>query len=589
MKRFFVASAAAAMAALMLSVPVTADVAQSRYFVDMNAQSYGFWAVDEVDGLYEAGVVRGVGDNRFAPENLMERGDFVLMLQNAFHYPEISKKLYGFVDVKSEDYYYEAVTNARGNGIIDDVPLFQPQQPLKRLDAFKMIYNTMSLYNCIGSNGSTDVSMYTDSYLLLNVQDKIAVGTLTKLGIINGYGGLLNPNNTVTRAEMAVMLTNAINVYKENGSSASISTQVSKPTADDPAPEAPKEDTKPAERITDTYTVTDGASEEINGAAVSVSSGDGITVTGNGTSADISDSTVAVSGKDSIAVKVVRGAEAELTNVDINASASGAVGVYVDNDSEAEIKSSKVFSRYENGRAVENGGEIKISDSTVQSAKSEAIKLYGDSLTDISASDIVTEGKNCGILISNDNSYDKSVINLTDTTFKGDKNGAAIRVENASAVINFNNVKLEGYDTILETGYTYNKGIRESEIELVLNGQRLEGKINADDMSVVTLDLTNGGSFKGVLNYENDARSINVKLSSDSLLELTDDCYIDALIFADDEDSYRIGEDRNFSNVIDDNGATIYYNASNHLNDYLNNGTYALQNGGMLAPTNLDD
>lgn len=588
MKRYLISAAAAAMAAMLLSTAVWADASQSRYFVDMNENSYGFWAIDEVDSLYSKGVVRGVGENRFAPEKLMERGDFVLMLENAFHFPTIQVNKYNFYDVADDDYYFTAINNARGNGIVEDTPIFNPENPIKRVDAFKMLYNTMNMYGCVGSNGSTDVSMYSDGYLLLNTKDKIAAATLTNLGIITGSNGELKPNDTVTRAEMAIMLSKAIEVYEANGSKEANTgtTQSLKPVLSGAeANPDPDRVNNTKEKITETYSVSDGESAEIEDAEVVVSSGDGVTAQGSGTSLSIIDTKLTTSSKGSKVISVTDGAEAELDGIDINASANESIGIYVGEDSEVSLESSKVFSRYAGGRAVESKGILKVDDSTLQAAKEEAVKLYGGTKTDITSSDIITEGTKSGIVIvNNGDAYDKAVINLTDVTFKGGNKAAAILVENAKVVINFKDVELEGIKKLLDTRYDYSKGIRDTEVELNLDGQKLEGEINGDDRSIVTLKLTNGSNFKGVLNYTDTAKEMNLEIDGTSLLELTDDCYIDALIVTDE----RMRTDRDFSSIIDDNGATIYYDSDNHENDYLNEGTYALQNGGVITPANKD-
>jgi hypothetical protein len=584
MKRYLISTAALAMSTLMLSTAVWADASQSRYFVDMNDQSYGFWAIDEVDSLCQAGIVKGVGDNKFAPESLMKRGDFVLMLENAFEYPAIYEGKYNFADVKQDDYYFTAINNARGNGIVDDTPVFNPQDPIKRIDAFNMIYNTMHLYECIGSNGSTDVSMYSDSSLLLNTKDKISVGTLTKLGIVSGSNGEIKPNDTVTRAEMAVMLSKAVEVYQNSGSTgANTGTkQELKPILSGAeAHPDPDRVASTAEKITETYKVIDGETVEIKDAEIAVDEGDGVVAQGDGTEVYITDTKASTAEKGSTVVSVEDGAEAELDGVEINSSAKESTGVYVDKNSEATIESSKIFARYDNSLAVESKGTLTVDDSTLQSAKSDAVKLHSGTETSITDSSIIVEGSHSGIVITNDDSsYDTVTLNLTDVDFSGSNKSSAIKVENAKAVINIKNVTLDGIKTLLETAYNYNRGMKETNVTINLDKQKLEGAIEADEMSIINLNLTNGSTFKGVLNYANTAKSMNVEISGDSVLELTDDCYVDAFVVTDE----TIRSDRNFTDIINDKGSTIYYNADNHENDYLNDGTYSLRNGGVLTP-----
>lgn len=586
MKRHLVSLSALALS-LLLSTTAFADAAQSLYFVDMNSQSYGFWAIDEVDALCEAGFANGVGNNMFAPETLMERGDFILLLDNAFDFPTINVNMYNFSDVSADDYYFTAVTNARGNGIIPNSPIVYPQNPIKRIEAFEMLYNTMNLYGCVGSNGSTDVSMYSDANLLLNTTDRIAVGTLTKLGIVSGSNGEIKPNDTVTRAEMAVMLYKAVEVYEATGSNNANTgtTQTDNNTTSSDGETGTGSDTsgdtQTNEQITETVQAAGGETVEINGNEISVAEGDAATADGSGSVLKITGSKISTSADETNAVSVTNGAEAELNNVNISVGESQSKGVYVDSDSSAVISGSNIFARGTDSTAVDSAGNLDVNDSTLQAVTTDAVTIYGGSSADINASDVVFEGDSSGIKVTNSgDNYDETVINLTDVTFKGGEKGAAITVENSNVVINFKNVVLEGFENILNTVYNYSRGMREATIELNLDGQSLEGNISGDDMAIINLNLENGSNYKGQLNYSNTIGSMNVEISGDSKLELTGDCYVDAFVVTDE----RIANDRNFGEIITDKGKNIYYNADNHLNDYLNDGTYSLLNGGVLTP-----
>ncbi len=580
MKRHLI-SLSALVLSLMLSTPAYADAAQSKYFTDMNSQSYGFWAIDEVDALFEARVANGIGGNKFAPEMLMERGDFILLLDNAFNYPAINVNMYNFSDVSAEDYYFTAITNARGNGIIDNSPIVYPEQPIKRIDAFKMLYNTMNMYGCVGSNGTTDVSMYTDGNLLLNTTDRIVAGTLTKMGIVSGSNGQLKPNDTVTRAEMAVMLYKAVEIYQAAGSPSVNTGTTQQGGNQDTATESTTEDTQSTEKITEKVAAEAGETVEINGNEINVSGSDAASADGSDSVLKITGSKITAASAETNGVSATNGGKAELNNVNISAGEGNSKGIYVDGSSSATVTGSTVFARGTGSTAVESAGDLVVNDSTLQSVTADAVTIHGGSNAEITGSDIVFEGNSSGIKVTNkDKNYDQTVIDLTDVTFKGSDKGSAITVENSNVVINFKNVILDGLSDIINTVYNYSGGMREATIDLNLDGQTLEGNISGDEKAIINLNLENGSTFKGQLNYTNTIYSMNVELSGDSKLELTGDCYVDAFIVTDE----RIANDRNFGEIVTDKGKNIYYNADNNLNDYLNDGTYSLLNGGVLTP-----
>ena len=81
--------------------------------------------------------------------------------------------------------------------------------------------------------------------------------------------------------------------------------------------------------------------------------------------------------------------------------------------------------------------------------------------------------------------------------------------------------------------------------------QSLVGNIECDNISTVTINLTEGSSLKSTINSDKTAKSIVLKLDSSSKLKLTGDCYVTSL---DDADT-------SYSNI-DFNGFTLYVNGS---------------------------
>lgn len=84
----------------------------SRYFWDMSSFE---WAVPAVDLLYENGVVHGTGNGTYSPGQQITRGDYVLMLCQAFQLSGQGKA--GFWDVPRDSYYAQAVMTAQALGI----------------------------------------------------------------------------------------------------------------------------------------------------------------------------------------------------------------------------------------------------------------------------------------------------------------------------------------------------------------------------------------------------------------------------------------------------------------------------------------
>ena len=83
-------------------------------FIDVPENEYYYqpvlWAVDQ-------GITAGLKPNQFAPEDSCTRGQVVTFLWRAFDCPEPQSTTHSFTDLKSSEYYYKAVLWAVENGI----------------------------------------------------------------------------------------------------------------------------------------------------------------------------------------------------------------------------------------------------------------------------------------------------------------------------------------------------------------------------------------------------------------------------------------------------------------------------------------
>lgn len=111
----------------------------------------------------------------------------------------------------------------------------------------------------------------------------------------------------------------------------------------------------------------------------------------------------------------------------------------------------------------------------------------------------------------------------------------------------------------------------EAQFTLSADAQTLTGSVELSGDSAVTLALANGSSLTGTLNEANQGQLI-LSLSEDSVWNVTGTSYISALSDGD----------ASLSNIRD-NGHTIYYDAANAANAWLDGRDIQLSGGGKLA------
>ncbi|MGO5114619.1 S-layer homology domain-containing protein [Candidatus Avoscillospira sp. LCP25S3_F1] len=192
---------------IRINVPIAGT---SRYFNDLTNYA---WAVSSIDRLYEMGVVTGTGGGRFSPQNSISRGDFMLMLDRAFDFADVSGT--GFTDVPAGSYYGSAIASAKALGIATGYAngTFQPNAPVTRQDAMVFLKRAMAAdgWN-MGSGDRLMLQGFRDgAYVAEYAVD--AVSTMVGYGILTGNNNSeLNPTAYMSRAEMAVVLTRVLDL-----------------------------------------------------------------------------------------------------------------------------------------------------------------------------------------------------------------------------------------------------------------------------------------------------------------------------------------------------------------------------------------
>ena len=119
------------------TLPAPAD---SDPFSDIN----GFeWANESIKTLSARGVVNGFPDGSFKPGDIITRAQFAKLLVSAFSL-EVKDGGAEFSDVSPEDWFYEVVTIAAGNGIVNgnEDGAFMPNSEISRQDMAVMVYRT---------------------------------------------------------------------------------------------------------------------------------------------------------------------------------------------------------------------------------------------------------------------------------------------------------------------------------------------------------------------------------------------------------------------------------------------------------------
>lgn len=177
------------------------NIEQKSLFTDMISVP---WAVESVTALSEHGIVNGVGDGKFAPNDNVTREQLVKMLVSGFGI-DTGNSSCDFSDVLSGEWYYKYISAGVDSGMVNGIGngLFGVGRAISREDICVMAYRCLTAHG-VTLNGEGKSFGDSDSISDYAIE---AVNSLSGAGIINGNeNGQFLPKNTATRAEAAKII-----------------------------------------------------------------------------------------------------------------------------------------------------------------------------------------------------------------------------------------------------------------------------------------------------------------------------------------------------------------------------------------------
>lgn len=206
MKKFVIMVLAVVM--MLGVIPVSAAV----YYGDVPENAYYY---DSVDWAYHNRIAFGYDDGNFYPDLVCTRAQAVTILQRYAMYKGYPTDIvddadFIFMDVYSDDYYYNAARWAQWNGIVKgvDATHFNPNGMCTRAQIATMLYRMSEFY---GINSYSLVQGGKVKFIFSDVSSNAyyfdAVRWAQCNEIVNGVGdNRFDPNGICTRAQVVTML-----------------------------------------------------------------------------------------------------------------------------------------------------------------------------------------------------------------------------------------------------------------------------------------------------------------------------------------------------------------------------------------------
>jgi hypothetical protein len=163
------------------------------------------WAREYIGKLAARGVLNGMGDNLFVPDGNLTRAQFLTMLFKTLYNADItSTQEIPFTDVPENEWYYDYVRWGYENGIVNGISdtLFAPNNNITREQMTVMLCNFARYLDFDIPQSVEDVS-FTDQEIISEWAVDY-VNTVVAGGIMGGHPeGTFEPQGNATRAQAA--------------------------------------------------------------------------------------------------------------------------------------------------------------------------------------------------------------------------------------------------------------------------------------------------------------------------------------------------------------------------------------------------
>ena len=171
----------------------------------------GDWFYDAVAYVYNKGMMEGTTDTTFAPTMNLTRSMIAQVLYNLEERPEAPGAA-GFPDVAAGAWYADAVNWAAARGIVKgyDTGAFGPEDSVTREQLAAILYRYAQAKGYDTTQGGMAVREFSDSASISDWAQE-AMAWAVNAQVLSGKGnGVLDPQGTATRAEVAQMLMNFV-------------------------------------------------------------------------------------------------------------------------------------------------------------------------------------------------------------------------------------------------------------------------------------------------------------------------------------------------------------------------------------------
>ncbi|MBR4262734.1 MAG: hypothetical protein IKQ35_05160 [Bacilli bacterium] len=273
----------------------------------------------------------------------------------------------------------------------------------------------------------------------------------------------------------------------------------------------------------------------------------------DGTTVNISDSTITTSKDNSGGIMTTGGGIMNATNLTITTAGTSSAAIRSDRGGGTVTVDKGTYKTTGKGSpTIYSTANITVKNATLTATASEGVVIEGKNSVTLENVELTdtnntlngqsTTYKNIFLYqsMSGDAADGEAVFTSKNSTIITNK-GDSFYVTNTTATINLENNKIINNDFTgkflrIQKDSWGNSGSNGGTVTLNLTNQEAEGDIVVDEISKLTIKLSNGSSFIGAINNSNEGE-VSLTLDKTSTITLTGDTYLKTLTNADSTNS----------------------------------------------------
>lgn len=184
----------------------------STFAITFSDLDSNHWAYQEITALTEAGIINGYENGTYQPERAVSRGEFLKLIMVALYEGNEYFETNNFhIGHWATPYAIEA---AESGYLMSGTSVDRLNDNISRLEMVHILAK-ICIDNRIQKAESSEAISFQDT-TELEEESKLYIDFVTSNGLINGYtDGTFKPNKTMTRAEVATVMSRFLKLKNE--------------------------------------------------------------------------------------------------------------------------------------------------------------------------------------------------------------------------------------------------------------------------------------------------------------------------------------------------------------------------------------